>query len=175
MGCRLFNEPHFSPFLVQDAAGCSGDLRRSNGYQSKILQNPVMNKDRRNMGVVGTSDGVPIFGKEKSARNVTPFMLRPAIDDSQANRLQNCHLHLLQPGEHITMDTATGKPVRVIKKPPSARGPLLLIADDLDKHYNEGVRIMDIPVSVSPIGVVCFIGTCPPLKNLLVLTRINTC
>ena len=67
----LFARPNLVPFLLHDSEpGPEGSLLRSRGFQKKVRDNPDMNKDHRNLGLVGTTDGVPFFEDQRRGAHV---------------------------------------------------------------------------------------------------------
>jgi hypothetical protein len=103
----LYNQAEHSHVLHQDAYVRNvSDVRLSRGYKEKVLENPIMNRDKRNVALIGTSDGVPLFRKENSKRMAVPFVLRVAGDEPFASQLENLHLTALQSGEFWYVYTA---------------------------------------------------------------------
>jgi hypothetical protein len=72
----LYSRPDLVPFLYHDGGDDrpEGHVSRSRGWYNKVTNNPVMNKDHRNIGLVGTTDGVPLFDDQK--RGCWPYILR---------------------------------------------------------------------------------------------------
>lgn len=71
----LFNRPELVPELFTDCGERpEGHLARSRGYRYKVLDNPHLNKEHRNLAIVGSTDGVPLF--DDQVRGAWPFMYR---------------------------------------------------------------------------------------------------
>lgn len=131
----LYARPDLVPFLYHDADGHpEGHVTRSRGFQSKVRDNPEMNKDHRNLGFVGASDGVPFFDDQK--RGAWPFVLRCAnLPDALSTRMSNCHMHLLSANEYWEVDKAAGVLRRRIRAPKSLMPHMTVIVDDLLRNY----------------------------------------
>ena len=71
----LFRRPDLIPNLWFDAGDPpEGDIKRSRGFKQKVLDNPQMNEDHRNISLVGTTDGVCFF--DDMRRGGWPFFFR---------------------------------------------------------------------------------------------------
>lgn len=117
--------------------GCPVDLRRSRGYQRKVLEDPLMAEDHRNLGFVGTTDGVPLFKGQK--RGCWPYVLRCAnLPDSLSTHMANVHMHLLSANEYWELDEDANVLRRRVRGPRSAMAHLSLVVDDLLGIYQTG-------------------------------------
>ena len=185
----LFSQPELVPFLhlFQEATPPPGSVRLSNGFHEKAIGNPDINSESRNQAVIGTADGVPIFGIDKSKRTGLPFMLRTAnAPDTVSLKLFNCHLHGYLMGEFFTTnpDPAKKNPVRTIHAPKSTGAAMMVLADDLLTAYRDGFMVADLSKLVTdPLHhfrckvVLLFWYVCVNLNILIptnmVLIRIN--
>jgi hypothetical protein len=71
----LYRRRDLIPHLWHDSGEASeGSIKRSRGFYHKVLNNPVMNADHRNIALVGTTDGVPFFDDQR--RGGWPFFFR---------------------------------------------------------------------------------------------------
>ena len=138
----LFARRDLIPHLLHDSdQGTEGSLLRSRGFQTKVRDNPYMNNDHRNLGLVGTTDGVPFF--EDQRRGAWPFVLRCAnLPDALSMHIANCHLHLLSANEFWELDEDAGVLRRRIRAPKSLKPHLIVAVDDLLGAYN-GVPCKD--------------------------------
>ena len=114
-----------------------GGILQSRGFKQKVLDNPDMNQDHRNLGLVGTTDGVPFFADQR--RGAWPFVLRCAnLPDTLSTHMSNCHLHMLAANEFWVNDPDAGMLRRKIRAPKSLHAHLSIITDDLLKVYKKG-------------------------------------
>lgn len=136
----LFSRPDMVPHLYTDVDGRpEGHVTRSRGFQQKVRDNPHMNDDHRNLGLVGTTDGVPFFNDQR--RGAWPFILRCAnLPDTLSLHMSNCHLHLLSANEYWEVDTKAGVLRRRVRAPKSLHPHLVLVVDDLLHAYHKGSR-----------------------------------
>ena len=143
----LFSRPDMVPHLYTDADGRpEGHVTRSRGFQRKLHDNPHLNQDHRNLGLVGTTDGVPFFNDQR--RGAWPFILRCAnLPDTLSMHMSNCHLHLLSANEYWELDKDAGVLRRRIRAPKSLHPHLVLVVDDLLHAYHKGT-FMHAPVLV---------------------------
>ena len=73
----LYSRPDLVPHLYADRYDPNepeGGVRRSRGWKMKMQDNPQMAQDHRNLGLVGTTDGVPFFRDQR--RGGWPYILR---------------------------------------------------------------------------------------------------
>ena len=131
----LFARPELVPYLLHDSEqGVEGHLLRSRGFQAKIRDNPYMNNDHRNLGFVGTTDGVPFFDDQR--RGAWPFVLRCAnLPDALSTHMTNCHLHMLSANEFWELDKDAKVLRRTIRNPKSLKPHLIVAVDDLLGAY----------------------------------------
>ena len=63
----LFARPDLVPYLYHDSDRgiTEGHVKRSRGFKKKMWDDPRMAADHRNIGIVGTTDGVPFFDDQK--------------------------------------------------------------------------------------------------------------
>jgi hypothetical protein len=116
-----------------------GDISKSRGYKRKVTDNPHMNNDRRNLALVGTTDGVPYFKDQR--RGCWPFVLRCAnLPTALSQHMSNCHLHLVAPNEYWELDVDAGVLRRQIRAPKSLQPHMSLIVDDLLAAYHRGTH-----------------------------------
>ena len=107
---------------------------RSRGFQTKIRDNPEMNNDHRNLGFVGTTDGVPFFDDQR--RGAWPFVLRCGnLPDALSTHMTNCHLHMLSANEFWELDLDAQVLRRTIRNPKSLKPHLIVLVDDLLSAY----------------------------------------
>ena len=135
------------PYILHDSDMTvvpAGHLRRSRGFKKKVLDNPVMNKDHRSIGLVSTTDGVPFFDDQK--RGAWPFILRIGnLPDGLSHHISNTHLHLLQPSEFWEVDTDANVLRRRVRAPKNLQPYLSIIADDLHAAYHRGSSLVSLP------------------------------
>jgi hypothetical protein len=129
-------------YLANDLPGRPGSVRSSRAYHDKVLNNPAMNRDHRNIGLVGTADGIPCF-KDKNARTVVPCMLRTVMDDELGLNLKNVHLFGLVPNYYSVYCPDTGKKIRVKKKTSFLTAVTTMLTDELLGLYHEGTAAQD--------------------------------
>jgi hypothetical protein len=122
-----------------------GHVSHSRGWQEKLSENPNMADEPRHQGLVGMSDGIPLF-KDKNAMGVTPIALRTAnLPDSLSNKFRNIHLAALYP-HHFWSDKDARKqqcPVRKKKRKPTTLTPMMYcLVDDL-LFWEDGQMVTD--------------------------------
>ena len=63
----LYSRPDLLPFLYTDSEkGVSeGHVKKSRGWARKMWDDPKLADDHRNLGLIGTTDGVPFFDDQK--------------------------------------------------------------------------------------------------------------
>lgn len=100
----MFAREDLVPHLLLDGGGRPPtDVRRSRGFKQKVFDNPHMNDDHRNLAVVGTADGVPLFDDQR--RSAWIYLLRCAnLPDHIAQQAANCHMHVLAGAEYLELD-----------------------------------------------------------------------
>ena len=108
----------------------------------QILNNPAMNDDSRNQGLVGMSDGIPLF-RDKSSRSVTPLMFRTAnLPDHLSMKFRYIHLAALVPSHFWIIGKTSGRFERVERKTGNLCAIMHVIIDDLLK-WEKGERMED--------------------------------
>jgi hypothetical protein len=136
----LFGRADLVPYLYNDREAPDlppGHVTHSRGFKLKVTDNPHMNSDHRNIGLVGTTDGIPFFDDQK--RGAWPFILRVAnLPDGLSTHVSNCHLHLLAACEYWDLDEAANVLRRRVRAPKSLQSHILIIADDLLTAYTDG-------------------------------------
>ena len=112
-------------------------MSQGHGFKQKVLDNPIMNGDHRNVALIGTTDGVPFFDDQK--RGAWPFVFRCAnLPDSLSKDVSNCHLGLLSANEHWALDKDANVLKRVVRGPKSFKPHTSIIVDDLLGAYSKG-------------------------------------
>ena len=94
-------------------------MRESFGYKKKILDNPVMNQDERNQGLIATADGIPCAKNKNASRGVCPCMVRTTMKDAIGLNITKAHMFALVPDQHWVLSQITG---RLRKKRKKHRG-----------------------------------------------------
>ena len=145
----LYARPDLVPYLYNDAGGHpEGHVSRSRGFQQKVRENPDMQDDHRNLGLIGATDGVPFFDDQK--RGAWPFVLRCAnLPDTLSMHMSNCHLHLLSANEFWELDESAGVLRRRVRAPKSLMPHMAVVVDDLLGAYQ---------------------GVCESLRNVVFIT-----
>lgn len=126
----LWRQKPISKHLANDKPGRPGSIRRSRGYQDKVCNNPRMNTDHRNLGLVATADGIPCF-KDKNARSVIPCMTRTVMDEELGLNLKYNHLWALVPNYYSDICKDTGRTIRIKKKTSFLTAATTVLADEL--------------------------------------------
>ena len=117
-------------------------VSRSKGFKTKITDNPHMNGDFRNIAVVATTDGVPLFDDQH--RGMWPFILRMVNPpDDIALKFEFSHTAILSGNEYWELDEATNEIKRRVRSPKSLMPHLLVLIDDLLGAYNVGETVVD--------------------------------
>ena len=177
----LFSQPSLAPFLQLEQDNYShGSVRQSNGYRQKAIDNPVINSDQRNQALIGTADGVPLFGVGNGNRAGTPFMLRTAnAPEAVSLKLYNCHLHGFLPNEYFTTNPdypLKKNPVRDHFSTKNSCGALTVLVDDLLTAYKKGFKVVD---QSKPLGDPERVFTCKTVllywSVSVLLARVSTC
>ena len=135
---QLFNRRDLIPYLLTDTGEFpEGHVTNSRGWKAKMIDNPHMNKDHRNIGLIATTDGVPLF--EDQRRSAWPIVYRVAnLPDGLSTRAANCHLAMMTASEYWTLDQDANKLRRIIRQPKSLKPHLTIIVDDLLGAYKKG-------------------------------------
>jgi hypothetical protein len=90
-----------------------------------------MNGDSRNQGLVGMSDGIPLF-KDKSSGSVIPVMFRTAnLEDQLSMKFRYVHLAALVPSYFWIIGKKSGQFQKVDRKPSTLCAVMHAVADDL--------------------------------------------
>jgi hypothetical protein len=134
----LWSRPDLAPYLLADRPDANeGDVKNSRGWKHKMVDNPVMNQDHRNLALIGTTDGVPFFDDQK--RGAWPFVFRCAnLPTTLSQHMANCHLSLLSANEFWEVDTDAHVLRRTVRGPKSLMPHLHIIVDDLLRAYTKG-------------------------------------
>jgi hypothetical protein len=137
----LYARADLVPYLYSDRAAddtTAGHTTQSRGFKPKMLDNPAMKQDHRNLGLVSTTDGVPFFDDQK--RTAWPFGLRVAnLPDRLSTHVANIHLHMLSASEYWSLCSETNVLRRIVRGPKSLHAHLTIIADDLLGGYHKGM------------------------------------
>lgn len=100
-----------------------------------------MGDDTRNQGLVGMSDGIPLF-RDKSSRSVIPVLVRSAnMGDHLSMKFRYTHMTGLVPS-HFWIINKSKQFERVERKPSHLMAILHAIADDL-LRWEEGELVED--------------------------------
>lgn len=136
----LFARADLVPHLFADADGRpTGDVTRSRGFKMKMLDNPVMNADHRNIGLIGSTDGVPFFEDQK--RGMWAFVDRVAnLPHGLSTKMGNVHLHMISANEYWAFDADAGLLRRRVRGPKSLSPHMHILADDYLHAYQKGPR-----------------------------------
>jgi len=106
------------------------------------MNNPAMNEDPRNQGLVGMSDGIPLF-RDKSSRSVLPLMFRTAnLSDELSMKFRYIHLAALVPCSFWIIGEASGQFERVERKTGDLCAIMHVVVDDLLK-WEKGELVED--------------------------------
>ena len=134
----LFGRSDLVPYILTDTGDFpEGHVTNSRGWKVKMIDNPHMNKDHRNIGLIATTDGVPLF--EDQRRSAWPIVYRVAnLPDGLSTRASNCHLAMMTASEYLELDQASNKLRRVIRQPKTLKPHLTIIVDDLLGAYQRG-------------------------------------
>lgn len=137
----LFARPDLVRYLYHDTddARPQSHVVHSRGFKEKVLDNPAINSDHRNLGLIGTTDGVPLFSDQK--RGAWPFIQRCAnLPDTLSMHMSNVHLHILAPSEYWEVDKDAGVLRRRVRAPKSLMPHLSVLVDDLLHAYHQGLH-----------------------------------
>ena len=106
-----------------------------------MTSNPAMNTDTRNQGLVGMSDGIPLF-RSKHSRSVIPVLLRTVnVGDELSMKFRYTHMTVLVPSHFWKIDEHDHF-LRVERKPSSICAALTVVTDDL-LHWETGEVVED--------------------------------
>jgi hypothetical protein len=145
-----------SSLLLDSGDPPEGHVTRSRGFKEKVLDNPVMSQDHRNIALVGTMDGVCFFDDRR--RGAWPvffrydslgymffiFTLRIAnLPDALSTHMANVHLGMVGGNEFYERDALASKLNRKIRSPKSFRPHLTVLCDNLLDAYINGVPTTD--------------------------------
>lgn len=134
----------YSLHLVTIVRWRAGSVSRSHGFHEKVTNNPYMNQEGRNQGLILFSDGIPYFKDKGSNRKGYPCGVRLAnLPESRSKTLTMTHLLCLMSCEYWDRDAHTGKPIRVLRSPKSLQPMMYRIADELYSLYHVGIRVVD--------------------------------
>jgi hypothetical protein len=101
-----------------------------------------MAQDDRNQGIIGMSDGIPLF-KDKGSRSVTPIALRTGnLADDLSTKFRHIHLSALYPNEYWRLSEENNKWERATKKP-STLSPLMHVLTDNLLFMQDGIMVTD--------------------------------
>ena len=105
----------------------------------------TMSRDHRNLGLVGTTDGVPMFDNKR--RGLWPFFLSVAnLPHSLSSHMANVHLNLVGASEYHELNKATNTLIRKLHAPKSLKPHLTVIVDDLYHAYHKGIFCTDASI-----------------------------
>lgn len=102
-------------------------------YGSNALQmgTGIMKADARNQGLVGMSDGIPLF-RDKHSRSVIPVLLRTAnMGDHLSMKFRYTHMTGMVPSHFWIIGEESKQFERVERKPSHLMAILHAVADDL--------------------------------------------
>jgi len=151
----LYARPDLVPFLHADRE-CSneGSVLRSRGFRKKVIENDHLNDDHRNLGVIGTCDGVPFFDDQK--RGAWVFVQRCGnLPGSLSMHRVNCHLHMISANAHWEEDKGANVLRRKVRGPKSLQPHMMVLADDLLGAYNRGIAASRKHTRNANITLVC--------------------
>ena len=139
----LYARPELVPLLHTDTGDPpEAHLRRSRGWKAKVLENPGMNGDHRNLGILGSTDGVPLFDDQR--RSAWPFVYRVAnLPDAEAQDPRNVHLALLAGCEYLEVDEKANCIRRITRDHKSLAPYLTVLVDELIDAYRNGIPVAD--------------------------------
>ena len=121
-------------------------MKRSRGFKEKVIDNPVMNEDCRNIALVGTTDGVPFFDDQR--RGAWPFFLRVAnLPDALSTQMANVFMPMIGANEYFVVNEDTNTLQREIRAPRSLVPHFTVLCDDLLNAYQTGVKTVDYSLS----------------------------
>lgn len=163
----LFMKPDLHPHLLNDIGPMcfpDGDVRRSRGWKRKMVDNPNINADSRNQGLIASTDGVPYF-KDLNSASGWPVVVRSAnLPHGLWNDYSYCHLSALIPSEFVQDKTRIKRYISrlqfcvsshnkfvfmssLYRDPPSLQCVLLRLVDELLLGQNRGFPMKDFNIS----------------------------
>ena len=92
----LYARPDLVPYLYSnrfDPSESAGSVRRSRGWQKKMVDDPRMAADHRNLGIISTTDGVPFFRDQR--RSGWPSITRWVNFNSYTTIILNIAIHFV--------------------------------------------------------------------------------
>ena len=127
-----------------------GSVTRSRGFRRKMIDNPHMGSDHRNLGLIGTCDGVPFFDDQR--RGGWCFVLRCGnLPDTLSTHMANCHLHMLSGNEFWEIDKKANILRRKIHAPKSLHAHMTIQVNDFRRAYLKGISVRFVPyASIMP-------------------------
>lgn len=109
----LFARPDVVTHLYHDSDGRpESHTFRSRGFKKKIIDNPHMNTDHRNLGLVATTDGVPFFDDQRRGHSThiqtCPFSVdvKQTVCDLQVHGPSCCDVPIFRTRSPCTCRTA---------------------------------------------------------------------
>jgi hypothetical protein len=112
----LFARPDLVPYLLNDQSSTnypSGSLRRSRGWQRKVVNNPNIHRDNRNQAIVGSGDGIPLM-KDKNARGGWPLGVKSGnLPPTHSDFNGYAHMVAYVPEDHQSWDPVAKKVILV--------------------------------------------------------------
>jgi hypothetical protein len=139
----MFRVPDNAQHLANDGGGPPGSVRKSNGYKRKVLDNPGMNQDHRNQGLIATADNIPCGKNKNSSRGVCPCMVRTTMKDALGLNVVNAHMFALVPDQHWVLNAVSGRLRRQKKKTSWLTAILVRFTDELLWGYHTGFTTID--------------------------------
>jgi hypothetical protein len=145
--------------LRNDTVGAEpGSLKNSRGWAEKMTNNPLM-YGRRDLALVGMSDGVPYF-KDKTKRSGTAAFLRHGnLPEGMALQNRNCHMAVLQPSVFLSWCPKKKKGKKVHRNPKNQAPMMTVLCDELYDLQVRGVECTDYSMPVGTPGRV-FVCRC---------------
>lgn len=140
---NIFKERDLYDYMDQSTGEFPpGHTRHSKGWHDKMRNNPHMNGEPRNQGLIAMADGIPLF-RDKNSRSVIPIAVRLGNQpDTISKKFNHIHLSALYPCDFWVVDKDTGLLKRE-KHKPSHIGPLqVLLVEDL-LYWYEGKTAVD--------------------------------
>jgi hypothetical protein len=140
---NLYTQEDLIPYLWLDCNDHGeGHITKSRGFKKKVTDNPHMNKDHRNLSLVGCTDGVPFF--KDGQRGGWPFVFKVAqLPEGMSGDMRNCHVGIVQANEYWSKNESGRGVKKVIRSPHSFNPALTVLVDDLYHAYYTGIKTMD--------------------------------